>query len=136
MATQSAIDLRAVDQVVAALDGIAVKTAPRVANGWPQISRSLFFAESYSERTDIRKSGDALSSVDLLDTLKRLRLALPGFPADTEFAELVSAMDRAVLANYASPRHRLSHGLAFYAPVTARQFNAAYDNTRLARSSG
>jgi hypothetical protein len=135
VATQSAIDLSAVSDVVKALDGIANKIAAKVPEAWPQISRSLFFAESYSDRTDIRKAAEALSSADLLDTLKRLRLALPEFPAQQEFADLVTAMDRAVLANYASARHRLSHGLAFYAPVTGRQFNAAYETTRLARES-
>ncbi|MET0101330.1 MAG: clostripain-related cysteine peptidase [Sedimenticola sp.] len=136
VATQSAIDLRSVDAVAKALDRLSSETSGAIPRVWPQISRSLFFAESYTDRTDHRRAGEALASVDLLDTVKRLRQSIPGFTAHQAYADLVDAMDRSILANYTSAKHRLSHGLAIYAPVTTKQFNKLYDQTRLARESG
>ena len=71
----------------------------------------------------------------LLDLLKRLRYAVTPFPADQEYQDLVGIMDRAVIASYASPRHRLSHGLAIYAPTTSQQYNAQYEQVQLAKTS-
>ncbi len=135
VATLSAIDLDAVDGVVTALDGLAKQLEGGMERYWPDIARSLFYAETYGDRTDIRRDARVLSSIDLLDACKRLRHQITDFPADAEFRQLVNAMDRAILANYSSPRHRLSNGLAVYAPVTAKQFNTAYRGLRLAGRS-
>ncbi|MCF6289463.1 MAG: clostripain-related cysteine peptidase [Desulfobacterales bacterium] len=136
VATLSAIDLDAIDGVVAAVDGMAGKLTGVLERRWPDIARSLFYSETYGDRTDIRRDARVLSSIDLLDLGKRLRHEIPDFPAAAEYRRLVAAMDQAVLANYSSPRHHLSNGLALYAPVTARQFNNAYSGLRLARRSG
>lgn len=135
VATQSALDLSAIASVVAALDAISRRAGAATAEAWPEISRSMFYSETYSDRTDVRLGAGAVASVDLLDLAKRLRHNVAGLEQERGFADLVSAMDRAVLANYASPRHRLSHGLAVYAPVTQAQFSADYRATALARDA-
>jgi hypothetical protein len=76
-----------------------------------------------------------LASVDFLDVLKRLRHVVQPFPADKEYQEIVGIMDRAVIASYVSPKHRLSRGLAIYAPTTGRQYNSQYEQVQLARTS-
>ena len=72
--------------------------------------------------------------MDLLDLLKRIRQAVAPFPADKEYQDIVGIMDRAVIASYVSPRHRLSHGLAIYAPTTSQQYNTQYEQVQLART--
>jgi len=135
IATLSAIDLNEVGTLVEAFGKLASKVTDTVPNAWPDISRSLFYAESYAERTDIRKGSQVLASVDLLDMLNRIRQSTPGFSAQQEYQEIVAAMDRIMIAKYASERHRLSHGLALYAPIRGGQFNPEYMTTRLAKTS-
>jgi hypothetical protein len=135
VATLSAIDLKEVQKLAAPMERMTAKLAQTVPKQWPAISRAFFYAESYADRTDIRKGSNVLASVDLLDVLKRLRHVVHPFPADQEYQEIVGLMDRAVIASYASPRHRLSHGLAIYAPTTGRQYNSQYEQVQLARTS-
>jgi hypothetical protein len=135
VATLSAIDLNETATMAKALDNFASRIAETIPNTWPDISRSLFYSESFAERTDIRKGSEVLASVDLLDMLNRIRHSIPNFPAQQEYQEIVSIMDRAVIAKYASPRHRLSHGLALYAPIRGNQFNPDYLQTKLAKDS-
>ncbi|NLI80399.1 MAG: hypothetical protein GX443_01765 [Deltaproteobacteria bacterium] len=135
IATLSAIDLNEAAAMTQALDSLASKVAETIPNAWPDISRSLFYAECYAERTDIRKGSEVLASVDLLDVLNRIRHSIANFPAQQEYQEVVNIMDRAVIAKYASPRHRLSHGLALYAPIRGNQFNREYLQTRIGKDS-
>ena len=73
--------------------------------------------------------------MDLLDLLRRLRHTVTPFPAEKEYQDIVGVMDRAVIASYASPKHRLSRGLALYAPTTSRQYNGLYEQVQLAKMS-
>jgi len=135
IATLSAIDLNETAAMAKALDNFTSRIAETIPNTWPDVSRSLFYAEAYAERTDIRKGSEVLASVDLLDMLNRIRHSVPDFPAQKEYQEIVSIMDRAAIAKYTSPRHRLSHGLALYAPIRGNQFNPGYLQTRLGKDS-
>jgi hypothetical protein len=56
------------------------------------------------------------------------------FPAEKEYQEIVGIIDRAVIASSVSPKHRLSHGLAIYAPTTSQQYNTHYEQVQLART--
>ncbi|MBU4448258.1 MAG: hypothetical protein KKD99_06705, partial [Proteobacteria bacterium] len=134
VATLSAVDLGEVQKLGEAMNILAAKMDQTVPASWPAISRAFFYSESYADRTDIRKGVSGLSSVDLLDLLKRLRYAVAPFPADKEYQDIVGIMDRAVIASYVSPKHRLSHGLAIYAPTTSQQYNAQYEQVQLAKT--
>jgi Clostripain family/Domain of unknown function (DUF4864) len=135
VATLSAVDLGEVQKLAEALNALTAKIDQTVPVSWPAISRAFFYSESYADRTDIRKGTSGLSSVDLLDLLKRLRHAVAPFPADKEYQDIVGIMDRAVIASSVTPRHRLSHGLAIYAPTTSQQYNAQYEQVQLAKTS-
>lgn len=135
VATLSAIDLKEVRVLAETINSLTAKIVKTVPDQWPAISRAFFYSESYADRTDIRKGPSGLASVDFLDLLKRLRHIVKPFPADQEYQKIVGIMDRAVIASYASPKHRLSHGLAIYAPTTIRQFNPQYEQVQLARIS-
>ena len=134
VATLSAVDLGEVQRLAEAMNTLAAKMGQTVPASWPAISRAFFYSESYADRTDIRKGMSGLASVDLLDLLKRLRHAVAPFPADKEYQDIVAIMDRAVIASYVSPKHRLSHGLAIYAPTTSQQYNTQYEQVQLART--
>ncbi len=135
VATLSAIDLKEVQGLADTMKRMTAKLAQTVPDQWPAISRAFFYSESYADRTDIRKGPSGLASVDFLDMLKRLRHIVKPFPADQEYQEIVGLMDRAVIASYTSPKHRLSHGLAIYAPTTSRQYSPQYEQVQLARTS-
>jgi hypothetical protein len=135
VATLSAIDLKEVRGLAETMNSFTAKLAQTVPEQWPAISRAFFYSESYADRTDIRRGPSGLASVDFLDMLKRLRYIVKPFPADKEYQEIVGIMDRAVLASYVSPKHRLSHGLAVYAPITGRQYNPRYEETQMAGTS-
>ena len=134
VATLSAVDLGEVPKLAEALNTLTAKLNQTVHGSWPAISRAFFYSESYADRTDIRKGMSGLASVDLLDLLKRLRQGVAPFPADKEYQDIVGIMDRAVIASYVSPKHRLSHGLAIYAPTTSQQYNTQYEQIQLART--
>ena len=135
VATLSAIDLGEVQKLAETMNTLATKMNQSVPASWPAISRAFFYSEAYADRTDIRKGMSGLASVDLLDLLKRLRHGVTPFPADQEYQDIVGIMDRAVIASYVSPRHRLSHGLAIYAPTTSQQYNTHYEQVQLAKTS-
>lgn len=135
VSTLSAVDLNEIRTMVEALSRLSSKVAEGIPSAWPDISRSIFYAEGYAERTDIRKGSEILASVDLLDLLNRIRHSIPNFPAQQEYQEIVNIMDRVVIAKTCSPRHRLSHGLALYAPIRGNQFNPEYQQTWLGKSS-
>jgi hypothetical protein len=134
VATLSAIDLGEVQKLTEAVNALTAKMDQVVPASWPAISRAFFYSESYADRTDIRKGRRGLSSVDLLDLLKRLHHGVAPFPAEKEYQDIVSIMDRAVIASSVTPRHRLSHGLAIYAPTTSQQYNAQYEQVQLAKT--
>jgi hypothetical protein len=70
-----------------------------------------------------------------MDALRRIRLNSADFSADKEYDALVAEMDRFILADYASPAHRLSNGVAIYSPVTDKTFNENYWQTQFANGS-
>jgi hypothetical protein len=135
VATLSALDLRNLPDVVGAFEGVVAKILPAVDRHWPALSRSIFYAEAYADRTDVRRGPKALASVDLLDVVKRMRYSVEGFAGETEYRKLVDAMDRFVLASHHSPRRRLSNGLSVYAPVHGKMLDPEYAKTRMAATS-
>ena len=135
VATLSALDLRVLPEVVAAFDGIVGKLLPAAPAQWPAFSRSIFYAEAYAERTDIRRGPQALASVDLLDVVKRLRYSTEGFAGEEEYRRLVQAMDGFVLASHNSRRRRLSNGISIYAPVHGEMLDPAWGGTKFGGTS-
>lgn len=133
--TQSAVDLEALPDVLTALDAVLAKVEPTLDASWVAMSRSLFFAESYAAKSEIRNGIHALASIDLLDSLRRLRHHTTNFAGEQEFASLIEAMDKYVLASETSALHHRSNGVALYAPVRESLFNPAYLETRFARES-
>ncbi len=135
VATLSALDLRVVPEVLTALDAIVVKLMPVAGTQWPALSRGMFYAEAYADRTDIRQGRKALASVDLLDVVKRMRYGAEGPSTENEYRKLVETMDRMVLASHQSPRKRLSNGLSIYAPVHGALVDPEYGKLQMAERS-
>lgn len=135
MTTQSAFDLKGVGETLKALDNVVHKLNGRLDLTWPTVSRALFFSESYAARTEVQRGKNALASIDLMDALNRLRINMKNFPAGSEYDALVTSMDKFVLASQTSPAHRLSTGVAIYAPITGSKFNSAYRQTRFSKTS-
>ncbi|MCR9260448.1 MAG: clostripain-related cysteine peptidase [Pseudomonadaceae bacterium] len=139
IATQSAIDLGQIPRVVKNLDALSSNLARNAPRLWPALSRSMFWADSFevSGKTENLERGvDATASSDLLDIVKRMRQSLGrAFPAEQEFRGLLDAMDSAVVDQYTSHRHRLSHGLAIYAPPMGKNFNKDYLQLRMGKQS-
>ncbi|QDU95870.1 clostripain-related cysteine peptidase [Lignipirellula cremea] len=133
VATLAALDLAEIEPVITALDAFLAKIQPELAEHWPAIGRSLFFAEAYSDRLNHHRGKKAVASVDMLDLLKRLEHHLPACDCREEFAAAVRAMDRFVLNEFVSKARRLSNGVALYAPVTAAIYNEDYAGLAFAR---
>jgi Clostripain family len=133
--TSSAFDLTRTENLTVAFDGFCRKLLGEVDTSWAAMSRCLFFAESYSGRTDYRYGKHATASADLLDVVKRMRLLIQPFPAETEARRLALAIDDFVLADYSGSRRRLSNGVAVYAPMRGDMLNPEYANVPLSKQS-
>jgi len=126
--TVSAFDLSAFDEVNSKLNALVDKLIPAMPGQWTALAKSCFYGEQYNDsRQDFRQGANARQSVDLLDVLKKTRSAMPDFPAEAEYKDLVQAMDRFVIASANSKRRRLSNGVAIYAPVIKAAYDHAYD---------
>ncbi len=139
IATQSAIDLNQIRNVRESLDALSTRLIASAPQHWPTLSRSMFWADSFEvsgKAENLERGKDAVASSDLLDIVNRMRASLGDrFPAETEYRRLLDAMDAAVVDNYTSRRHRLSHGLAIYAPPTGKNWNEAYLQLKIAQNS-
>ena len=134
--TLSALDLTYFDEVNAKLNAVCDKLIPAMPKGWSGLARSYFYAEQYnSSHEDFRRGKNARQSIDLLDTLKKCRSGMPGFPAEAEYAAFVQAMDRFVIVSANSQRRRMSNGVAVYAPVIKEAYNPDYEQTEFAKVS-
>ncbi|MGI9328418.1 MAG: clostripain-related cysteine peptidase [Pseudomonadales bacterium] len=139
IATQSAFDLAKLETVRVHLDALTDRLAAVATQQWPNLSRGLFWGDSFEtggKAENLRQGEAALASSDLLDVVKRTRLALGrAFPAEREFQALLASVSAAVLDNHVSDRHRLSHGVSIYAPPTQSNFNQRYQSSRFAQNS-
>lgn len=133
--TLSALDLTNTSKVLNALDKVSDKLASGLDANWPTVSSALFFSESYAERTEVQRTKHALASLDILDSLKRMQLNIPNFPASQELEAFVQSLDTFIIASNTSRAHRLSNGIAVYAPVTNKIFNEEYRKTKFAGAS-
>lgn len=124
--TLSAFDLDRFDEFSNRLDAVLAKLDGSLPSIWPDISRSIFFAEGYAARSDLQRSEQALASIDLLDALRRMEQNTAGFPASQELRSLEAALDRMVISAKNSALRRRSNGVAIYAPVTQAVVNEAY----------
>ena len=134
----SAFDCVQASQTVGALDKVVAQIVPQVDTQWPGLSRSIFFAETYgpSGRGEIHQGTRAFATVDLLDTLQRMRKQVAQLPGQAEYAALVEQVtQKCLLATYAGRAHHLSQGLAVYAPLRADMYNKEYAKVRLAQES-
>ncbi len=134
--TLSAYDLRYADAVRQALDRVLQKLTADTQQHGALLTRALFYAEAYQDRMDELPKGDsAVSSVDMMDTLNRIRANSASFKAKNAYRQLQSAMERFVLASQTGAAYRRSRGVSIYAPVSARHFNARYTQTRFGAAS-
>ena len=134
--TLSALDLSAFDEVNGKLNALVDKLVPAMPKGWSAVTKSYFYAEQYAgSRDDFRSGAHALQSVDLMDALKKCRAAMPDFPAEDEYKDLVQSMDRFVIASVNSERRRMSNGVAIYAPVIKAAWNPEYEKLSFAKVS-
>jgi hypothetical protein len=134
--TLSALDMTYFDEVNSKLNAVCDKLIPAMPKGWSGLARSYFYAEQYnSSHEDFHHGKHARQSVDLLDTLKKCRSAMPDFPAEAEYTAFVQAMDRFVIVSANSQRRRMSNGVAVYAPVIKDAYNPEYEQTEFAKVS-
>ena len=139
VATQSAIDLSQIPRLQNSLNALSSRLIASAPQHWPTLSRSMFWADSYEvsgKAENLKRGRDAVASSDLMDIFKRMRASMgDGFPAEAEYRQMLDAFDAAVVDNYTSRRHRLSHGLAIYAPPTGKNWNEEYLQLQIARNS-
>ena len=133
--TLTAMDLERLDLLQSALDRLSEKIEGTLSGDWATLARSIFFSEAYMPRDRVQRGKQALASVDLMDTLKRIRLNSRSFHAMKAYEKVVDAMDRFILATTSSSARRLSNGLAIYAPVSDKVFNRRYEATRFSAGS-
>ncbi len=133
--TQAALDLSLVGEANAKLNALLDKLQPTLSQNWPTLARACFYGEQYADRDDYKKGPYAQQSVDLLDLLKRLRAATPNFPAEAEYRDFMAVADRLVLISANSDRHRLSNGVAVYAPVQGQLVNGEYKDLKFTSTS-
>ena len=133
--TLSAIDCSKVDEVTASLDALSAQLRPVVTRRYPDLARSLFFAECYTGRMDYRRGQGAFASVDLMDALKRMQANVKEYPLD-QHNKLVEAINNCVIVSHTGPDRRLSNGLAVYAPVRADNLKPGYaDESHVAKTN-
>ena len=125
--TLSAFDLSELDGFTSRLDNLLAKIDDDLPRIWPDVSRSIFFAEGYAARSDLQRSNQALASIDLLDALRRMEQNTEKFPATRELRSLESALNKLVITSRNSSLRRRSNGLAVYAPVNESVYNEAYN---------
>lgn len=135
VATLSALDLSMVGEFNAKLEAVLAKYEPTMQKNWPTLARAIFYGEQYCDRTDYRRGQQALATFDVLDIVKRLKLGSEGFPAEAEYRDFMAAADRFILVSANSERHKLSNGIAIYAPVRADMVNSEYMNLKFAKGS-
>ena len=134
--TLSAMDMALYDEVNAKLNAVCEKLIPAMATDWTPLARSYFYAEQYHDsRDEFRRGKAAHQSIDLMDALKKCRGSMTNFPAEAEFKELRSVMDRFVIANANSDRRKMSNGVAIYAPVVQSAYDPDYEKLQFYKTS-
>jgi hypothetical protein len=135
--TMSALDLDLVDKVINALNQIVDQFDVHMDQLWALISRTIFYAEAYTDRTkETRQKKHALASMDLMDALKYIHYNAPEvYRVQKVYDTLVEIMDRFVLAEETSSMHARSNGISIYAPTNKINFNDAYLQIRFAKES-
>jgi len=135
--TMSALDLDLTGNTITILNQVIDQLNTHMNQFWTVISRTLFYAEAYTDRTkETRQKKHALASMDLMDALKRIYANIPKkYKAEKIYDALVAAMDRFILAEETSTMHALSNGVSIYAPTNKINFNNAYLQTRFAKES-
>lgn len=126
IATLSAYDLERLPDFSQQLDRVLAKLEASLPSIWPDVSRSIFFAEGYASRTELQRGSQALASIDLLDVLRRMEHNTRAFPASAELRGFEKAFGAFVLSSKASPLRRRSTGVAIYAPVARAVMNEGY----------
>ncbi len=135
--TMSALDLDMTDTVLSALNHLIDAFDLQMDQLWALISRTLFYAEAYTDRTkETKQQKNAIASMDLVDALKRIHFNAPEqYNAQKAYETFIAVLDRFILAEERGKVHRLSNGLSVYAPTNKINFNEAYLKTRFAKES-
>lgn len=135
IATQSAIDLTKLDLLGEAFNAVTQTLEGKLGKNWPELTRSIFWAENYNSTIATRGDDSSLSSIDMADFIERIEFAKPEWVSSAQKKQFQQALDEVVLDNYTSERHKLSKGLAIYAPFENNQFNTQYLQTRFAQEN-
>jgi len=135
--TMSALDLDLTGKALERLNQVIDPLDRYMDQLWTVISRTLFYAEAYTDRTkETQQRVHALASMDLMDALKRIYFNIPQkYKSQKAYDALIALMDRFVLAEETSAMHTLSNGVSIYAPTNKANFNAAYREIRFAKES-
>lgn len=135
MITKSVLDLRRMDDLVAALNALLRKLLLTAQRDWATYVRAILSAEAYVPPDDLTRGRQARASFDLVDIIQRIRVNVPDFAAEAEYQRFMAAVKACIIANLAGTQRPRSHGLAIYAPVRPGLLNPNYGETPLAKAS-
>ncbi|RRD65029.1 hypothetical protein EII26_04950 [Fretibacterium sp. OH1220_COT-178] len=135
-ASLTAFDLSKADALISACAKFAGKLGTLAPKAWSDVTRTLFYAMNYIGPGDYREKGDAVSSVDLMDWLRRLSAMPCGTDLKGEIAAVEKAVSPLILATESGPSIPLSRGLSLYAPLRADNVRPGYEETDFDRAVG
>jgi hypothetical protein len=135
VATLAALDLSLTEEFNKKFNAVIEKYSPTMDKNWTTLARAIFYGEQYCDRGDFKRGKHALASFDVMDMVKRLKFASEGFPAEEEYRAFMDTADKFVLMSANSDRHKLSNGVAVYAPVHAKMLNESYTSLKFAKAS-
>ena len=135
-ASLSAFDLSRADALVSACRELFSKLGEAAPSAWSDVTRTFFYTLNYMGVAEYRNKGNALSSIDLLDWLRRLRAMPCGASLAGEIAAVETAARSIILNTEAGPDIPLCHGLSLYAPLRRENMRPNYPETAFDRATG
>lgn len=135
-ASLSAFDLSQAEGLVSACRGLFSKLGEAASTAWSDVTRTFFYTLNYMGVAEYRNKGNALSSIDLLDWLRRLKAMPCGASLAGEIAAVEKAARSLILNTEAGPDIPLCHGLSLYAPLRRENMRQNYPETVFDRATG
>ncbi len=135
-ASLSAFDLSKAGALTSSCAALFKKLGDNVQTAWGDVTRTLFYTLNYMGAAEYRNKGDSLSSVDLLDWLRRLKAMPCGAALAKEIADVERAARSLIVSTEAGPDIPLCRGLSFYAPLRRENIRPAYAVTAFDQATG
>ncbi|MCR5346576.1 MAG: hypothetical protein K6E38_02270 [Fretibacterium sp.] len=135
-ASLSAFDLSKADALVSACKGLFSKLRETASSGWSDVTRTLFYTLNYMGVAEYRNKDNALSSIVLLDWLRRLRAMPCSAVLEGEIAAVETAVRSLILNTEAGPDIPLCRGLSLYAPLRRENMRTNYPEMAFDRATG